>query len=164
MVRDPDRPAGDDFSGSGCENTNWTTVPAEERSSRIYLLQESGSAYFRVNEIVLTLKDPKAARAAGDIQKYLTSCKDRKLTAAVSKPHKVSSIGARASEVTGLHRDRAAEGGLEDHEVPGGRRMDRNKLIYTFANPPRLRLHQRAVGHHRGARRERITQINSRVN
>ena len=76
-------------------------MPAEERSSRIYLLQESGSAYFGVNEIVLTLKDRKAKGLAGDIQKYLTSCKDRKLTAAVSKPHKVSSIGARASEVTG---------------------------------------------------------------
>ena len=92
----------DDFSGSGCENTNWTTVPAEERSSRIYLLQESGSAFFGVNEIVLTLKDRKAAKGlAGDIQKYLTSCKDRKLTAAVAKPDKVSSIGARASEITG---------------------------------------------------------------
>ena len=42
MVRDSIDLPKDDFSGSGCENTGWTTVPAEERGSRIYLLQGVG--------------------------------------------------------------------------------------------------------------------------
>ena len=126
----------DDFSGSGCENTNWTTVPAEERSSRIYLLQESGSAFFGVNEIVLTLKDRKAAkRLAGDIQKYLTSCKDRKLTADVSKPDKVSSIGARGSEITGYTAVVRQKAGSRTTKFRVGVVRTDNKLIYTFANP-----------------------------
>ena len=151
----------DDFSGSGCENTNWTTVPAEERSSRIYLLQESGSAYFRGERDRAHPEGPEGGQGlAGDIQKYLTSCKDRKLTAAVSKPHKVSSIGARASEVTGYTAIVRQKAGSRTTKFRVGVVWTGNKLIYTFANPPGYDFTNEPVEHHRGARRERITQIN----
>ena len=126
----------DDFGGSGCENTDWTTVPAEERSSRIYLLQESGSAFFGVNEVVLTLKDRKAAKSlANRIEKSLTSCKDRKLTAVVAKPDKVSSVGARASEITGYTTVVQQKAGNRVTKFRVGVVWTGKKLIYTFANP-----------------------------
>ena len=55
----------EDFVGSSCENVNWTTVAAEARSSRVYLHPDSGTSYFGVNQIVLTIKDEKAATGAG---------------------------------------------------------------------------------------------------
>ena len=45
---------------------NWETVSAKSKSSRVYLLQESGANFFGLNEIVLTMKDPKAARKQVD--------------------------------------------------------------------------------------------------
>ena len=67
-----------------------------------------------MNEIVLTLEDRKAAKKLADkIEKSLTRCKERKLTAEVAKPDKVNSIGARTSEITGytaIVRQKAAAG------------------------------------------------------
>ena len=40
---------------------NWATVPAESKSSRVYLVPDSGTNFFGLNEIVLTTKDAKAA-------------------------------------------------------------------------------------------------------
>ena len=126
----------DDFAGSGCENTNWTTVPAEERSSRIYLLQESGSAYFGVNEVVLTLENPKAARKLADrIEKNLKSCKERKLTAEVSKTVTVRSTGARGTKVTGYTATVQQKAGSRTTKFRVGVVWTDAKLIYTFANP-----------------------------
>jgi hypothetical protein len=50
-----------DFLGSQCEDVNWTTEKAKARTSRVYLLPESGKNFFGLNEIVLTMKDAKAA-------------------------------------------------------------------------------------------------------
>ena len=92
----------DDFAGSGCETVNWATVPAEVRSARVYLLTDSGKSYFGLNEIVLTMENEKAAeQLVAKITKDLESCKERKLTATVTKPAKVDSVGARNAEVAG---------------------------------------------------------------
>jgi hypothetical protein len=126
----------DDFTGSGCENTNWATVPAEERSSRIYLLQESGSAYFGVNEVVLTLENRKAANKLADrIKKNLKSCKDRKLTAEVSKTVTVRSTGARSTDITGYTATVEQKAGSRTTKFRVGVVWTDSKLIYTFANP-----------------------------
>ena len=85
----------EDFLGSGCEGVFWTTLDSEDKSSRIYLYQDSGDAFFGVNEIVLTMKDDQAAsKLAEKIKSNIAGCKKRKLTATVSGPAKVSSTGA----------------------------------------------------------------------
>ena len=90
-----------------------------------------------MNEIVLTMKDRKAAkRLAGDIKKDLESCKDRKLTAAVAKPDKVSGVGARSTEIAGYTAivEQKAGRGPRKFRV-GRRRGPATRSIYTFANP-----------------------------
>ena len=52
----------EEFKGSQCENSvNWATVSAKSKSSRVYLIPDSGKNFFGLNEIVLTTKDAKAA-------------------------------------------------------------------------------------------------------
>ena len=60
-VATPVEPPKDDFLGSQCEGVNWATIAAKSKSSRVYLIQESGKNFFGLNEVVLTMKDAKAA-------------------------------------------------------------------------------------------------------
>jgi hypothetical protein len=126
----------DDFQGSGCERTTWTTVKAKARSSRVYLIQESGKDFFGVNEIVLTEKDAKAARKLVDgIKSNLSGCKSLQLTATVTKPKKVTSIGAQNTKVAGWTSivSQKSTKGTAKYRI--GIVSAGSKVIYTFSNP-----------------------------
>lgn len=126
----------DEFKGSQCENVNWATKSAESKASRVYLVQESGANFFGLNEIVLTTKNTKAARKLVDeIKSNLTRCKKLRLTASVTKPDRVTSIGARSTKITGwtaVVSQRSTQGTAKYRVgiVSAG-----PKVIYTFLNP-----------------------------
>ena len=125
----------EDFAGSGCETVNWATVPAEVRSARVYLLTDSGKSYFGLNEIVLTMENEKAAeQLVAKIKKDLESCKERKLTATVSKPAKVDGVGARNAEVTGYTSTVEQKAGEVTSKFRVGIVSTGTKVAYTFAN------------------------------
>jgi hypothetical protein len=126
----------EEFQGSQCENVNWATVSAESKSSRVYLIQESGKDFFGLNEIVLTMKNAKAASKQVDtIKSSLASCKSRRLTASVSKPDKVTSIGARSTKVTGWTTDVSQKSTQGTVKYRVGIVSAGPKVIYTFLNP-----------------------------
>jgi hypothetical protein len=125
-----------DFKGSQCETVNWTTVKANSKNSRVYLFPESGKNFFGMNEIVLTTKDAKAANKLVDkIKSDLTRCKNRRLTASVSKPNRVTSVGAQKTKIAGwtsVVKQKSTDGTAEYRVgvVAAG-----PKVIYTFLNP-----------------------------
>jgi hypothetical protein len=126
----------EDFPGASCETINWATVPAEARSSRVYLQPDSGKNYFGVNEILVRTKDAKAATAlVNKIKKDLETCKERRLTATVQDPQQVSGIGARGTEVAGYTAvvEQKTTQGSDKFRV--GIVAAGNKVAYTFANP-----------------------------
>jgi hypothetical protein len=126
----------EEFQGSQCENVNWATVSAESKSSRVYLIQESGKDFFGLNEIVLTMKNTKAASKQVDaIKSSLASCKTRRLTASVSKPDKVTSIGAQSTKVTGWTTDVRQKSTQGTVRYRVGIVSAGPKVIYTFLNP-----------------------------
>jgi hypothetical protein len=126
----------EDFVGASCENVNWSTVPAESREMRVYLHPDSGTAYFGVNQIVLTLKDAKAASELVEkIKTDIEDCKDRRLTATVSDPKKVSGLGARNIKVTGYTVAVEQKGTDGSDEFRVGIVQADKKVAYTFANP-----------------------------
>jgi hypothetical protein len=126
----------EEFQGSQCENVNWATVSAESKSSRVYLIQESGKDFFGLNEIVLTMKNAKAARKQVEaIKSSLASCKTRRLTASVSKPDKVTSIGAQSTKVAGWTADVSQKSTQGTVKYRVGIVSAGPKVIYTFLNP-----------------------------
>ncbi len=125
-----------DFVGSSCENVDWTTVAAESRNARVYLHPDSGTTYFGVNQIVLSQKDAKSAKALVEkIKTNLEDCKERRLTATVSKPEKVTSVGARNTEVTGYTAIVQQKGTDGSDKFRVGIVHVGTKVAYTFANP-----------------------------
>ena len=132
----PVEPPKDDFVGASCENVNWATVPAQSRETRVYLHPDSGTAYFGVNQIVLNLKDAKAAKALVEkIKTNIEDCKDRRLTATVSDPDKVTGLGAQDIEVTGYTFVVEQKGTQGSDEFRVGIVQAGTKVAYTFANP-----------------------------
>lgn len=126
----------EDFPGSGCENVNWTTIPAENRNARVYLQPENRNAYFGVNVILLTTKDDKAATDTVErIRKNLETCRERRLTATVSKPAKVSGPGARGVEVSGYTTTVDQKGTDGSSKFRVGIVRAGTQVAYTFANP-----------------------------
>jgi hypothetical protein len=125
-----------EFLGSQCEGVNWVTEKAKARTSRIYLLPESGKNFFGLNEIVLTMKDAKAAGKLVDrIKSSLSGCKSRKLTASVSKPKKVTSIGAEKTKVKGWTTVVSQKSTQGTAEYRVGIVSAGSKVAYTFLNP-----------------------------
>jgi hypothetical protein len=126
----------EEFKGSQCENVNWKTVSAKSKSSRVYLIQESGANFFGLNEIVLTMKDHKAAsKQVAKIKSNLASCRKRVLTASVAKPKKVTSIGAQNTKITGwtVVVSQKSTQGIAKYRV--GIVAAGPKVVYTFLNP-----------------------------
>ena len=140
----------EDFVGASCENVNWTTVDAESRSSRVYLHPDSGTSYFGVNQIILILKDEKAAKALVEkIKTNLEECKERRLTATVSDPKKVGGARREGHRDHRLHRHCRAEGHPGLRRVPGRHRAGRHQGRVHLRQPQgRLRLHRLPVEHH----------------
>jgi len=126
----------DDFKGSQCENVNWETISAKSKSSRVYLIQESGANFFGLNEIVLTTKNPKtASKQVAKIKSSLADCKKRVLTASVTKPKKVTSSGAQNTKIAGWTTvvSQKSTQGTAKYRV--GIVAAGPKVIYTFLNP-----------------------------
>ena len=112
------------------------TAKAKSRTSRVYLLPESGKNFFGLNEVVLTMKDSKAAGKLVDrIKSKLSSCKTVKLTASVTKPKKVTGIGAQKTKVTGWTTvvSQKSTQGTAKYRV--GIVAAGSKVTYTFLNP-----------------------------
>lgn len=131
----PPEPPKADFEGSQCETVNWSTLSSGSANSRIYLLSDSGSV-FGLNDIVVTLTDANAAQKLVDrIESDLTSCENRQLTATVSKPEKVASIGARKTPVTGWTADVSQKSTKGDKKYRVGIVAAGRKVAYTFLNP-----------------------------
>ena len=111
-------------------------MTANSKNSRVYLFPESGKNFFGMNEIVLTTKDAKAANKLVDkIKSDLTRCKNRRLTASVSKPNRVTSVGAQKTKIAGwtsVVKQKSTDGTAEYRVgvVAAG-----PKVIYTFLNP-----------------------------
>jgi hypothetical protein len=126
----------EEFKGSQCENVNWETVSGKSKSSRVYLIQESGANFFGLNEIVLIMKNSKAASKQVDkIKSSLTRCKKRVLTASVNRPNKVTSIGAQNTKIAGWTAvvSQKSTQGTAKYRV--GIVAAGPKVIYTFLNP-----------------------------
>jgi len=125
-----------EFKGSGCESVNWDTEQAKSKSSRVYLIQESGKNFFGLNEIVLTTKNAKAANNLVDrIKSNLSRCKSRQLTATVSTARKVTSVGAQKTTVSGWTTvvSQKSTQGTAKYRV--GIVSAGPKVVYTFLNP-----------------------------
>jgi hypothetical protein len=91
-----------DFTGTGCETTDFSRVrSATSATSRTYLLEDTVGV-FGLDEIVLTMDSGKAANAlAGTLKKDLTTCKERKLTARVGGMRNVAGTGADSARISG---------------------------------------------------------------
>jgi hypothetical protein len=127
----------EEFKGSQCEKSiNWATVSAKSKSSRVYLIPDSGTKFFGLNEIVLTTKDAKtAAKTVDNIKSDLAKCEKRVLTATVSKPKRVTGIGAQNTKITGWTATVWHKSTLGKTEFRVGIVSAGPKVIYTFLNP-----------------------------
>jgi hypothetical protein len=126
----------DEFRGSQCEGVNWATEKAKSRTSRVYLLPESGKNFFGLNEVVLSMNNAKAAGKLVDrIKSKLSTCKSIKLTASVTKPKKVSGMGAQKTVVKGWTAvvSQKSTQGTAKYRV--GIVAAGSKVTYTFLNP-----------------------------
>jgi hypothetical protein len=134
VANDPDLPNAD-FTGSGCETVNWSKTPALKRTARTYFPQDNGGT-FGLDEIVLTLRTPKAASdLANSVKSDLDSCEKRKLTAKVPKPAKVRGAGAGGTAISGWTAEvsQKTTDGTARYRV--GVVSAGPKVVFTFLNP-----------------------------
>jgi hypothetical protein len=134
-VGTPVEPPTEDFTGSQCESVTWATTPAATRSSRVYLLQDV-PGIFGLNQITLTTKD--AATASKLVEKVRSdwgSCKERKLTATVAAPTKVTGIGAEGTSITGYTTVVEQKAGTTTTRFRVGIASSGNKVSFVFLNP-----------------------------
>jgi len=123
------------FVGTQCETVNWSTLASKSTGSRVYLQQNSGSL-FGLNEIVVTMKDEKAATALVEkVKADLGTCKERVLTATVSTPQKVSSVGAKKTQVSGYTSLVSQQSTKGTTRYRMGIVAAGKKVAYTFLNP-----------------------------
>lgn len=133
-VATPAEPPSEDFGGSQCETVNWSQLSAETASSRVYLVPSSTK--FGLNDIVLTMRDEKAATdLVAKIKSDLDSCEKRKLTAAVADPVEVTGVGASGAEVTGWTTTVSQKLGDDTQRYRVGIVSSGTKVAYTFLNP-----------------------------
>lgn len=126
----------DDFTGSGCETVNWSTLSTESTMSRTYILDDASSSFFGLNDIVVEMKDEAAAtKLVAKIKADLDSCGKRKLTAKISNPKKASSVGAKQTPVSGWTAEvsQKSTDGTKKYRV--GIVSAGKKVAYTFLNP-----------------------------
>jgi hypothetical protein len=131
----PDVPRAD-FAGAQCENVNWATTPAASRTARTYLLEDGADPGFGLDEIILTMKNDKAARKfVSDLRTTVDKCPKRKLTASVPSPKSVSGPGAKGTKIDGWAvtvTQKLSNGSLKYRvgAVAAG-----PKVVYTFLSP-----------------------------
>jgi len=131
----PDVPRAD-FAGAQCENVDWATTPAASRTARTYLLEDGADPGFGLDEIILTMKDDKAAKKfVSDLRTTVDKCPKRKLTASVPSPKSVSGPGAKRTKIDGWAvtvTQKLSNGSLKYRvsAVAAG-----PKVVYTFLSP-----------------------------
>ena len=135
-VGTPVEPPSEDFSGSQCESVNWSTTAATDKSSRVYLLQDV-PGIFGLNEIVLTARDAAAATKLVDkVRGDWSSCKERKLTATVDSPTKVTGVAAAdGTPVTGWTTEVEQKAGSTTTRFRVGIASSGDKVAFVFLNP-----------------------------
>jgi hypothetical protein len=131
----PDVPQ-DEFVGSQCENLTWSKTPANSRTARTYLLEQGADPGFGLDEIILTMKNEKAASDfVGQLRKTVANCPKRKLTATVPKPISVAGIGAQGTKITGWTATVSQKVGNGSLKYRVGAVASGSKVIYTFLSP-----------------------------
>jgi hypothetical protein len=131
----PDVPR-EGFGGSQCENVNWATIPASARTARTYLLDEGSDPAFGLDEIILTMKNDKAAsKFVADLRATVDKCPKRKLTASVPSPKSVSGPGAGGTKVAGWAVTVSQKVGNGSLKYRLGAVAAGPKVVYTFLSP-----------------------------
>jgi hypothetical protein len=134
-VGTPVEPPSADFTGSQCESVTWSTTAATSTSSRVYLLQDV-PGIFGLNEISLTVKDAATASKLVDkIRGDWSSCKERKLTATVDSPTKVTGVAADGAAVTGWTTVVEQKAGSTVTRFRVGIASSGDKVTFVFLNP-----------------------------
>ena len=134
-VGTPVEAPSEDFTGSQCESVNWSTTSATAKSSRVYLLQDV-PGIFGLNEIVLTARDAgTAAKLADKIRSDWTTCKERKLTATVDSPTKVTGVAADGAAVSGWTTEVEQKAGSTTTRFRVGIASSGDKVAFVFLNP-----------------------------
>ena len=131
----PDLPR-EGFGGSQCENVTWATIPASARTARTYLLDEGPDPAFGLDEIILTMKNDKAAsKFVADLRASVDKCPKRKLTASVPSPKSVSGPGAGGTKVAGWAVTVTQKVGNGSLKYRLGAVAAGPKVVYTFLSP-----------------------------
>ena len=91
---------------------------------------------FGLNQIALTSRDAASASKLVDkIRTDWTSCKERKLTATVDKPTKVSGVAADGTAVTGWTTEVEQKAGSTTTRFRVGIASSGDKVAFVFLNP-----------------------------
>lgn len=134
-VGTPVEAPSEDFMGSQCESVSWSTTAATAKSSRVYLLQDV-PGIFGLNEIVLTVKDAgTATKLADKIRSDWSTCKERKLTATVDRPTKVTGVAAEGAPVTGSTTVVQQKAGSTTTRFRVGIASSGDTVAFVFLNP-----------------------------
>ena len=136
-VATPVEPPKEEFNGSQCENVNWATVAAEVEELKGLPDPGEWEELLRPERDRADHQGRQGCRQAGRTRSSptLSGCKNRKLTATVSKPKKVTSIGAQNTKVAGWTAvvSQKSTRGTAKYRV--GIVSAGPKVIYTFLNP-----------------------------
>ena len=98
--------------------------------------QQDNSSIFGVDQIVVTMSDPKAAAdLVTKVKKDLDQLLHRKLTATVSKPEKVDGPGAENNEVSGWAAEVSQKTASSTIQFRVGIVSVGEKVIWTLVNP-----------------------------
>ena len=159
-VGSPTKAPDDSLQTSGCETTNWATVAARSRLSRVYL-QQDGKTNFGLDEVVITAAGEKQARdLVKQVKSDLDSCKKRKLTAAVSDVEELNGRGAQGVEISGWTATVTQEATRGKATYRVGISSAGAKVVFTFMNPqPGLDLTKDEFVHVSRRAAERATQV-----
>jgi len=136
-VGTPVEPPSADFTGSQCESVTWSTTASTSDSSRVYLLQDV-PGIFGLNEVSLTVKDADTASKLVDkVRSDWSTCKERKLTATVDSPTKVTGVAADGAAVTGWTTQVEQKAGSAVTRFRVGIASSGDKVTFVFLNPQR---------------------------
>ena len=132
---DPDVPSAD-FLGAQCEKVNWAKAEANDRTARTYLLQDGSDPGFGLDEIILTMKDSKAATSfVKKLRTTVVDCPKNKLTATVQKPSTVEGVGAGTTQVSGWTATVSQKATGRTNKYRIGAVSVGAKVVYTFLSP-----------------------------
>jgi hypothetical protein len=127
----------EDVTTSGCENVDFNTLIADNRTARSYVLDDNPKGMpkkFGIDQVVLTLSSAKDAKnIVNTVVSNLKSCDARLPTAEVNDLTKVSGTGADAAKVEGSVasvNQKVSESDVSHYRV--GIVSAGNKLVYTF--------------------------------